>query len=215
MLRTVYMFGFVNLIWPTLILSFGPPPDQFLDCSLIKPKMPPQVRLWSFRCFFFVMVQPQNGGCRWRGKRREPVGRLEFPPPPAMLASKAGRWEAALRIKDMIEWQILRCFLRTSRRQRKLRRIRSVAIQADYLHQFGCNQSTSFLTVAFVTTAHIECLLKGRFIIFALEDIGRFFPTSQSPFAFFQHCPPYLGMEPYLFSFFAAFPFLQRSAEPE
>jgi hypothetical protein len=46
---------------------------------------------------------PKIGGCRWRGKRREPVGRLEFPPPPARPASKAGGRKAAFRIKAVIE----------------------------------------------------------------------------------------------------------------
>jgi len=77
----------------------------------------------------------------------------------------------------MIEGQIFRCLLRTSRNQWKLRGVRSVAIQADYFRQFGCNQSTFFLTDAFLTAALSECLPEGRFMILAQEDIGRLFPT--------------------------------------
>jgi hypothetical protein len=44
-------------------------------------------------------------------KRKEPVGRLEFRPPPAGLTLEAGRGETALGIKSMTEGQILRCLL--------------------------------------------------------------------------------------------------------
>ncbi len=66
-----------------------------------------------------------------------------------------------------------------------------------------------------MTAAHSQCLVKGRFMIFALEDVSRFFPTPQSPFAFFQHAHLFGHETIFFYSFAATFPFFQRSAEPE
>jgi len=78
----------------------------------------------------------------------------------------------------MIEGQILRCFLITSRNQQKLRRIRAITIQADYLRQFGCYQSTPFLTESFRDDDPHRVLAEGLFMILTQEDVCRFFPAS-------------------------------------
>ena len=77
--------GFVNLIWPTLILSFGPPAEPVFWIVFYNTGGSPfsGLSLWSSYRFPALIVPSKIGGCRWRGKRREPVGRLEFPTPPA------------------------------------------------------------------------------------------------------------------------------------
>ena len=71
--RQLDLAPFDTFIWPH--------PQSLSRNSFISVLALPEVRVPT----------PKIRGCRWRLKRREPVGRLEFQPPPAKLAGSRSR----------------------------------------------------------------------------------------------------------------------------
>ena len=64
--RGIQSFGFVNLIWPTLILSFGPPAEPVFWIVFYNTGGSPfsGLSLWSSYRFPALIVPSKIGGCR-------------------------------------------------------------------------------------------------------------------------------------------------------
>lgn len=96
-----------------------------------------------------------------------------------------------LRFEDVLEWQALPCATR-SKTDFEAGHVVAQAVESYDLRQPRFYSSPSFFVEILALSADGHCLLEGRFLVFALEDVNGFFPGAESLFAFDHHRPAQL-----------------------